>query len=510
MSRKSWLVVVALLGLAVAGTFYFERAKADVPKYRAVPVDSGTVTATVTATGSLSAVTTVAVGSQVSGIIARLHADFNSRVKKGQLLAELDPTPFQEALDQQRANLLKAKSDLALAEVNLGRQKKLRDLQLIAASDYDTVKAQRDDAAAVVKQVSAALKQAETNLSYTQIKAPIDGVVVDRQYNVGQTVAASFQAPTLFSIAQDLTKMQVLTNIDEADIGGIKVGQAASFSVDAYPDQTFHAAVAQIRLSTQTVQNVVTYPVMLDVPNPDGKLMPGMTANVVVPVDTRRNALRVPNAALRFKPDEADVLRSPGDNVAGGMPAGGTSPGEPAAGRGTGGSGSEANSSGGTGSGGSSSERNRSGATGPSDTSPGEPGGRAGRSGSSAGSGPGAAGGPGGAGGPGEGGGPGGGGSLGGPGGPGGSPGGPGAAGSRAGGPGRRTSGTRNTVVYVLASGSNKLRPVRVSTSITDGTFTAVRSRDLKAGDQVVVGLQTARASAPGAPPGGGARGVRF
>src|ERR1700692_193492 len=279
MSKTGWVAGATVVVLGIGGAYYLARAKSDVAKYRATPVDSGTVVATVTATGTLSAVTTVAVGSQVSGIISKLYVDFNSHVKKGQLLAELDPTPFQEALDQQKANLLKARSDERLAEVSLSRQKKLRDLQLIAASDYDTAVAQRDDAAAVVKQTQAALKQAETNLSYTSIKAPL-----------------------IFSIAQDLTKMQVLTNIDEADVGGIKLGQAASFTVDAYPDQTFRGAVAQIRLSTQTVQNVVTYPVMLDVPNLDGKLMPGMTANVLVPVDTRRDTLRVLNAALRFTP----------------------------------------------------------------------------------------------------------------------------------------------------------------------------------------------------------------
>jgi HlyD family secretion protein len=488
MSKKGWLIALAVLVLIGASAFYMARAKADVPKYRAVPVDSGTVTATVTATGTLSAVTTVAVGSQVSGIIAKLHADFNSHVKKGQLLAELDPTPFMEALDQQRANLLKARSDLRLAEVNLNRQKKLRDLQLIAASDYDTALAQRDDAAAVVKQVSAALKQAETNLTYTTIKAPIDGVVVDRQYNVGQTVAASFQAPTLFSIAQDLTKMQVLTNIDEADIGGIKVGQVASFSVDAYPDQTFRAAVAQIRLSTQTVQNVVTYPVMLDVPNLDGKLMPGMTANVLVPVDSRRNVLRVPNAALRFKPDEADVLSSPGDNTAGpggqgGSPGGGAFGGRAGAG-GQGGAGGTGGQAGGA--------------------SPGEQGASTGHPAAAGTSGPGGQGSSSGQAGPGAAGAQ---GSLGGPGGAG-VPGGPGRPG---GGPGRRTSGANRVgVVYVLAPGTKKLRPVRVSTSITDGTYTAVRAQDLKAGDQVVVGLQTARAAGPGTPPGGGARGPRL
>jgi HlyD family secretion protein len=466
MSKTGWVAGATVVVLGIGGAYYLARAKSDVPKYRATPVDSGTVVATVTATGTLSAVTTVAVGSQVSGIISKLYVDFNSHVKKGQLLAELDPTPFQEALDQQRANLLKARSDERLAGVNLGRQKRLRDLQLIAASDYDTAVAQHDDAAAVVKQTEAALKQAETNLSYTSIKAPIDGVVVDREYNVGQTVAASFQAPLIFSIAQDLTKMQVLTNIDEADVGGIKLGQAATFTVDAYPDQTFRGAVAQIRLSTQTVQNVVTYPVMLDVPNLDGKLMPGMTANVVVPVDVRRNTLRVPNAALRFKPDDADVLHTPGDSTAKGAPAaGGTAAagpagaGEAAAGGGTSGSGGAvAGGTAGAGAGGPGA--GRGGGTGASG------GAASGGSGATAGGRPGA---------------------------------GPG---------GRRTSGAnRNAVIYVAVSGSNKLRPVRVVTSITDGAYTAVRSKDLKAGDPVVIGLQTARAAGPGAQ---ASRGPRF
>jgi HlyD family secretion protein len=464
MSKTGWVAGATVVVLGIGGAYYLARAKSDVAKYRATPVDSGTVVSTVTATGTLSAVTTVAVGSQVSGIISKLYVDFNSHVKKGQLLVELDPTPFQEALDQQRANVLKARSDERLAGVNLGRQKRLRDLQLIAASDYDTAVAQHDDAAAVVKQTEAALKQAETNLSYTRIKAPIDGVVVDRQYNVGQTVAASFQAPVIFSIAQDLTKMQVLTNIDEADVGGIKLGQTASFTVDAYPDQAFRGAVAQIRLSTQTVQNVVTYPVMLDVPNLDGKLMPGMTANVVVPVDVRRDTLRVPNAALRFKPDDADVLHTPGDNTAapgagaaaaGGKAAGGPAgAGEPAAG------GTVAGGTAGAGAGGPGANR---------------------------GGGPGVAGGA-----------PAAGGAAGQGGRPGGGPG------------GRRTSGAnRSAVVYVAVSGSNKLRPVRVVTSITDGAYTAVRSKDLKAGDPVVIGLQTARAAGPGAQ-AGASRAPRF
>ncbi|HVR07283.1 MAG TPA: efflux RND transporter periplasmic adaptor subunit [Thermoanaerobaculia bacterium] len=448
MSKTGWVVGATVVVIVGGGAYYLARAKSDVPKYHSVAADTGTVTATVTATGTLSAVTTVAVGSQVSGIISKLYVDFNSHVKKGQMLAELDPTPFLEALDQQRANLLKAQSDLRLAEVSLTRQKKLRDLQLIAASDYDTAVAQRDDAAAVVKQTEAALKQAETNVTYTKITAPIDGVVVDREYNIGQTVAASFQAPLIFSIAQDLTKMQVLTNIDEADVGGIKVGQTANFSVDAYPDQTFRGAVAQIRLSTQTVQNVVTYPVMLDVPNLDGKLMPGMTANVIVPVDTRRDTLRVPNAALRFKPDAADVLKTPGDNAAAAGAAAGAGAG---AGAGT-----------------------VAGAGGPGAAAggPGAPGG-AGASGAAAGGGAGGGGANRGAGGP-------------------------GGASGRPGSSGRRTGANRSAVIYVAIAGSNQLRPVHVVTSITDGIYTAVRSKDLKPGDPVVDGLQTARAGAAG------------
>jgi HlyD family secretion protein len=482
MSKKGWAVGAIVVALAIGGGLYFARAKADVAKYRSMPVDRGAVIATVTATGTLSAVKTVAVGSQVSGIISKLYVDFNSRVKQGELLAELDPTPFMEALDAQRANLLKARSDLALADVNFSRQKRLRDLQLIAQSDYDASKAQRDDAAAVVKQVEAAIKQAETNLSYTKIKAPIDGVVVDRQYNVGQTVAASFQAPVIFSIAQDLTKMQVLTNIDEADVGGIKVNQTANFGVDAYPDQTFRGVVSQIRLSTTTVQNVVTYPVMLDVPNLDGKLMPGMTANVVIPVDTRRDTLRVLNAALRFKPDPADVLPAPG----------GSAPGQGASGAGapqTAGGGQEPGTAAGGASGGSSGGANGQAGGG---SGAGQPGSGAGGAGGTAGAG--------GAGGPGAGRG------AGGPGG-----GGPGGPGGRAGGsPGRRQSGAnRNAVIYVEVAGSKKLRPVAVVTSITDGTYTAVRSKDLKAGDPVVIGLQTARASTS-AGPGGGSRPPRL
>jgi HlyD family secretion protein len=328
MKKVLGVVGVLVVALAVGGFLYVRRGKNGEAKYRWAKVDRGTVTATVTATGTLSAVTTVNVGSQVSGIIAKLYVDFNSVVRKGQLLAELDPTPFQQTVDQRRADLEKAKVELRNAEISLTRAKNLFQQDLEAQSDLDAAQTARDSAAAAVEQASAALKQAETNLSYTKITSPIDGVVVTRAYDIGQTVAASFQAPTLFTIAQDLTKMQVLTNIDESDVGQIRLGQVATFTVDAFPDIVFKGSVSQIRLSAQMVQNVVTYPVMLDVPNPDLKLKPGMTANVLIPVDTRQAALRVPNSALRFRPDAADLRVEPSGKGATAQiaPAQGTAP----------------------------------------------------------------------------------------------------------------------------------------------------------------------------------------
>ncbi len=303
MRKKAiWIVLVAVaavgLYLAIAG-----RRKPEA-KYRTTLVDRGNITQTVTASGALSAVTTVQVGSQVSGIIAKLHADFNSKVKKGDLLAELDPTPFQAQVEQQRATVTKAVVDTRNSEITFNRQKRLLDEGLAAQSDYDAAKAAFDAAKAQVDQAKAGLSQAETNLKYTKITSPIDGIVVARQFDVGQTVAASFQAPTLFTIAQDLTKMQVAADVSESDIGQIKVGEPVRFSVDAYPDRDFRGSVSQIRLNATVNQNVVTYPVIVEVSNPDLLLRPTMTANVSIDVATVRDVLRVPNAALRFKPEE--------------------------------------------------------------------------------------------------------------------------------------------------------------------------------------------------------------
>ena len=303
MRRTAALILIATF-LACSG-----RGKKN-EQYKTEKADRGNITMTVTATGTLSAVTTVQVGSQVSGLIARLYADFNSRVKKGQLLAELDPTPFEQQVAQRQADVTKARVEAANARITFDRQKRLLQAGLAAQSDYDAAKAQYDGANAQVQQSVAALSQAQTNLTYTKIISPIDGVVVDRSYDVGQTVAASFQAPTLFQIAQDLTKMQVQADVDQSDIGRIQVGQTARFTVDSYPDQEFRGRISQIRLNATVSQNVVTYPVIIEVPNPDEKLRPKMTANVTIDVAQVRDVLRIANAALRFRPDNLPAATS--------------------------------------------------------------------------------------------------------------------------------------------------------------------------------------------------------
>jgi HlyD family secretion protein len=291
----------AVLFLALALPFCKGRGDKGA-NYKTEKVDRGNVTTTVTATGTLSAVTNVQVGSQVSGVIARLYADFNSTVKKGQLLAELDPTPFEAQVEQRRADVTRAQVQTDDARIKYERQRRLLNAGLAPQADVDAAEAAYKSARAQVEQAQAALSQAMTNLRYTKILSPIDGIVVDRQYDVGQTVAASFQAPTLFEIAQDLTKMQVQADVDQSDIGRVKVGQVARFNVDAYPEDEFRGRIAQIRYNAQVNQNVVTYPVILEVDNPEGRLRPKMTANVNIDTATVRDVLRIPNAALRFKP----------------------------------------------------------------------------------------------------------------------------------------------------------------------------------------------------------------
>jgi HlyD family secretion protein len=309
------LVLIVLLGCKGRGN--------KNEQYRTEKIDRGTVTMTVTATGTLSAVTTVQVGSQVSGVIARIHADFNSQVQKGQPLAELDPTPFEAQVEQRRADVTRAQVQVADAKLKYERQQRLMENGLTSQAEVDGMKSQYDSARAQVDQAQAAMSQATTNLRYTRIISPIEGVVVDRQYDVGQTVAASFQAPTLFQIAQDLTKMQVQADVDQSDIGRVEVGQVARFTVDAYPDEEFRGRLSQIRFNAQVNQNVVTYPVILEVDNPEGRLRPKMTANVTIEVSSVKDVLRVPNAALRFRPpDDGSAASDKKASGGGGTPGG--------------------------------------------------------------------------------------------------------------------------------------------------------------------------------------------
>jgi HlyD family secretion protein len=392
MKRIVALVVVALLvGGAVWGYFYAQ-SRGNAPKFRLVRVERGPLTAAVSATGNLNAVITVQVGSQVSGQIKELLVDFNSTVKKNQVIARIDPDIFLAKVNQAKADLESAKATVlnqeaqveraradvenaraayseskaqtAKAQVavvdakrDFDRKTELFARRLIARSDLDSSQAGHDSAIAQVEsakaheqalesaiqsataqlrvvqamlvsaraqvdQKSAGLRQAQVDLDHTTILAPVDGVVVSRQVDVGQTVAASLQAPVLFTIAQDLTKMQVETSVDEADIGRLKLDDRATFTVDAFPGETFAGTVVQIRKAPQVVQNVVTYTVIVGVENPSGKLMPGMTANVKLVVAQKPNALKIPNAALRFRPAGVEAAAPPAPG-AGGAASGG-------------------------------------------------------------------------------------------------------------------------------------------------------------------------------------------
>ncbi len=364
------IIIVAVTGATSA--YLYSTSGGNSPKYRLAKVERGPLTATVSATGNLNAVITVQVGSQVSGQIKALFADFNSQVKKNQLIARIDPESFEAKVNQakaeleasqagvltQRAQVERARADVENARAaqagakaqtakahvavldakrDLDRKTDLLKRELIAQSEKDSAQAAYDSAVAqwesasaqeqalasairsveaqlkvaeaqlksaeaTFRQKTASLAQAQVDLDRTQIRAPVDGIVVSRNVDVGQTVAASLQAPTLFTIAQDLTQMQVDTNVDEADIGRIRLGQRVTFTVDAFPVRTFSGEVIQIRKAPQVVQNVVTYNVVVGVQNLDGKLLPGMTANVRIVVDQKPSVLKIPNAALRFRP----------------------------------------------------------------------------------------------------------------------------------------------------------------------------------------------------------------
>jgi HlyD family secretion protein len=326
--RWFWLLGV-VLGVAVLAAFVFTRPKPA--QYTTTKAFTGNLSDEVQATGTINAVTTVQVGSQVSGTISEIDADFNAKVKKGQVIAKIDPSIFQGQLLQAQADLANAAANVTAAKANIAKadaaaaqsaQDYQRTLALTKAGvvpqqQLDAAKATNDSNIAAVNAAKAALVQAEaqqkqkaaavtvaqTNVNNTIIRAPIDGTVIARSVDVGQTVAASLQAPTLFTIAQDLTKMQVYTNTDESDVGMIKAGQKVEFRVDAFPKQTFKGVVAEVRMNATTVQNVVTYNTVVNFDNPEMKLFPGMTAYVTIPVATANNVLEAPDAALRYKPD---------------------------------------------------------------------------------------------------------------------------------------------------------------------------------------------------------------
>lgn len=308
-TKSFWIAAGSILVLGAAGFYWIENSSGSKITYRTEKVDRGDVVVSISATGTLNAVTTVQVGSQVSGTIAKLYVDFNDEVKEGQLIAQLDPTFLRASVSEQRANVERAKAQVQEARRNMDRTSELFAKQLVSQADMDAATTALESASASLKQAEAALERAEVNLRYATIRAPISGVVISRDVDVGQTVAASLQAPTLFTIANDLRKMQVEASIDEADIGNVKVGQHVTFRVDAYPQDVFEGVVSQVRLKPITTQGVVTYVVIIAVDNPQQKLMPGMTATVTIEVEKREDVLRVPLLALRFTPPE-DVMKT--------------------------------------------------------------------------------------------------------------------------------------------------------------------------------------------------------
>lgn len=331
---KKYLIILAVIiaVAAISGYMYYKRTPEIT--FRTARIERGAIVSTVAATGNLSAVTTVQVGTQVSGTIQKLYVDFNSRVKKGQAIAEIDPSLFNASVEQSRGNLLNAEANLqkarviqADAERTMTRNKKLLSEGIISQSDYDAGETALQSAKASVKaaeggvaQTRGSLMQASTNLRYSVIRSPVDGVVISRAVDVGQTVAASFSTPTLFTIARDLTKMQIEVSVDEADISRVILGQKAGFTVDSYPEQTFHGKVVQIRSAPIITQNVVTYVVVVNVDNSDLKLKPGMTANVSIEVAKKDNVLKLPPAALRFRPKtKGDETKAKGSGERNGM-----------------------------------------------------------------------------------------------------------------------------------------------------------------------------------------------
>lgn len=316
-----WLVLLIVLGGATAGGLYYARKPADaLPEFRTATVSRGDIVQQVTANGQISPVKNVTVGTQVSGIIKEVFVDFNSRVTNSQIIARIDPSTYEQNLEQAQAELANGKAALEYADLNYKRSKGLRDASLVSASEYDKALVDLHQAEAVVRMREAAVKKASVDLERTTIFAPIDGVVISRNVDVGQTVAASFNTPTLFNIANDLAKMQIEAMVSEADVGGVEEGQTVNFTVDAFPQRKFRGTVKQVRFAPTTNQNVVNYTTVVEVNNSDLKLRPGMTANANIVITERKGALQVPNAALRFRPPPGSIV--PGNtNVPAGAPA---------------------------------------------------------------------------------------------------------------------------------------------------------------------------------------------
>jgi len=305
MKRKTIIQIVSGVVVILVAFFVLkacQNAKGEIT-FDTTMVTKGSISNAITASGTIQAVKTVAVGTQVSGVIQKIYVDFNSTVKKGQLLAKLDETPLRVLLEQSRSTVVSATADLQFKKITYDRNKALFEKQLIAKADYDQALMNYDQSKASLTGANSNYTKSKINLEYASIFSPIDGVVLNRAVDEGQTVASSFNTPTLFSIANDLTQMQVQANVDEADIGQVKLGQRAEFNVDAFPDMKFGGTVTQVRLQPVVTSNVVTYTVIIEAPNPDKKLMPGMTANASIFVTEAKDLLIVESKALRFTPD---------------------------------------------------------------------------------------------------------------------------------------------------------------------------------------------------------------
>ncbi len=324
---KIWLPLLVVGALAGGGWWYTHRSKNEEPEYQTGAVTLGEITQAVTATGTLNPVLNVQVGSQISGNIQTLGADFNSSVKAGQMVAQLDPAIYQAIVHQAEGDLANATAQWELTQQTAARKKELVAQKAAAQADLDTALANLHQAEASIQMKKANLEKAKVDLDHCTIYSPIDGTVISRAVDVGQTVAAAMNAPVIFTIANDLTKMQIDSNVAEADVGNVEVGQKVDFTVDAFPYRTFHGDVKQVRNAAVVSQNVVTYDVVISVDNADLKLKPGMTANVGIVIAHKESVLRLPNAALRFRPPDLNATPAPSPAPGGpsgsGQPAGG-------------------------------------------------------------------------------------------------------------------------------------------------------------------------------------------